>query len=379
MRRGMASVKRAGTALIATATALALAGCEQFDLDFRRDGAGTSEAAVAATAPPPAPDSRGVISYPGYTVVQARRGETVRDIAERLDLSSGTLSELNGIGADVPLREGAVIALPEGALGPGGGTETAADDVDITALAETALADDDGAGTDGTGPDATGTRAQPVRHRVEPGETAYSIARLYDVSVTALAEWNGLGPDLNVREGQVLLIPLPADTADAAPAVTPPGASSTVDAPPSAAEPLPDEDPAESTAETALSPPDLGGGADGGGGDFVMPVAGDIIRAFEAGEFEGIDIAAEAGAPVRAADAGTVAIVTTDTEGIAIVAIDHGDNLLSVYANVEDITVAQGDSVARGESFATVAPGDPAFLHFEVRRGMDALDPSDFL
>ena len=27
----------------------------------------------------------------------------------------------------------------------------------------------------------------PVRHRVEPGETAYSIARLYGVSVTALA------------------------------------------------------------------------------------------------------------------------------------------------------------------------------------------------
>ena len=51
----------------------------------------------------------------------------------------------------------------------------------------------------------------PVRHRVEAGETAYSIARLYGVSVTALASWNGLGPDLAVRENQELLIPIVSD------------------------------------------------------------------------------------------------------------------------------------------------------------------------
>ena len=50
-----------------------------------------------------------------------------------------------------------------------------------------------------------------MRHRVEAGETAYSIARLYGVSVTALASWNGLGPDLAVRENQELLIPIVSD------------------------------------------------------------------------------------------------------------------------------------------------------------------------
>ena len=50
-----------------------------------------------------------------------------------------------------------------------------------------------------------------MRHRVEAGETAYSIARLYGVSVTALASWNGLGPDLAVRENQELLIPIVGD------------------------------------------------------------------------------------------------------------------------------------------------------------------------
>ena len=50
-----------------------------------------------------------------------------------------------------------------------------------------------------------------MRHRVEPGETVYSIARLYGVSVTALASWNGLGPDMAIREDQELLIPIVGD------------------------------------------------------------------------------------------------------------------------------------------------------------------------
>ena len=71
----------------------------------------------------------------------------------------------------------------------------------------------------------------PVRHRVEPGETAYSIARLYGVSVTALASWNGLGPDLAVRENQELLIPIVSDANRiAGPADTQPGEGTPVDA-----------------------------------------------------------------------------------------------------------------------------------------------------
>ena len=45
---------------------------------------------------------------------------------------------------------------------------------------------------------------------MQRGETAYTIARLYNVSAKSLAEWNGLGPDLAVREGQYLLIPVVA-------------------------------------------------------------------------------------------------------------------------------------------------------------------------
>ena len=97
----------------------------------------------------------------------------------------------------------------------------------------------------------------PVRHRVEAGETAYSIARLYGVSVTALASWNGLGPDLAVRENQELLIPIVSDAnriSSAADIDTQPGQGTPVAPPPSAAAPLP----ADITAAVEPDSPDLG-------------------------------------------------------------------------------------------------------------------------
>ena len=53
-----------------------------------------------------------------------------------------------------------------------------------------------------------GTPDNPLKHRVEPGDTAYSIARLYNVSVTSLSKWNGLDADLNVIIGRELIIPV---------------------------------------------------------------------------------------------------------------------------------------------------------------------------
>jgi murein DD-endopeptidase MepM/ murein hydrolase activator NlpD len=35
--------------------------------------------------------------------------------------------------------------------------------------------------------------------------------------------------------------------------------------------------------------------------------------------------------------------------------------------------------VKRGQSIAAIRAGDPAFLHFEVRKGVDSVDPMTFL
>jgi murein DD-endopeptidase MepM/ murein hydrolase activator NlpD len=85
------------------------------------------------------------------------------------------------------------------------------------------------------------------------------------------------------------------------------------------------------------------------------------------------------GTPVKAAAAGEVAAVTTDTSGVPIVVIKHADNLLTVYTNLEGLSIEKGDTVSRGQQIARVRDADPSFLHFEVRRGLQSVDPADFL
>ncbi len=110
----------------------------------------------------------------------------------------------------------------------------------------------------------------------------------------------------------------------------------------------------------------------------IRPVEGSILRAYGSGN-EGIDIGASAGTPVRAAADGTVAAITQDTDQVPILVIRHSGGLLTVYANIANIGVSRGDSVSRGQTVADVGGGDPSFLHFEVRRGFEAVNPAEFL
>jgi LysM repeat protein len=102
---------------------------------------------------------------------------------------------------------------------------------------------------------------QPLTHRVARGETAFTIARTYNVSAKALADWNQLGSDMAVREGQTLIIPIATAAApDPEPVPTAPGAGSPTPEPPSAKTPLPDEKTEASGTKPKGTPPspDLG-------------------------------------------------------------------------------------------------------------------------
>jgi murein DD-endopeptidase MepM/ murein hydrolase activator NlpD len=226
-----------------------------------------------------------------------------------------------------------------------------------------------------------------VRHKVEAGETAYSIARRYNVPVKALAEWNGLGGDFTVRTGQFLLIPVaePGATVAAAPAPVPkPGQGSVAPVPPSAATALPD--PAEATPDAAaeITPesPDLAAEtttAAASDARMVYPVGGKIVRAYQKGKNDGIDISVAAGTPVRAADSGVVAAITRDVDQVPILVLRHADNVLTVYAGVDQIAVNKGDQVRRGQEIARVRASASPLLHFEVREGFDSVDPALYL
>jgi murein DD-endopeptidase MepM/ murein hydrolase activator NlpD len=380
-------------------TLAALVACDDFDSDLRDLGNGfDTSAAVQNLASRPRPDDRGVISYPNYQVVVARRDDTIRGIAIRLGLDANELAEYNGIGPDVILRRDEIIALPSRVTEPSPATGAIAtgpiQPFDVTAVATTALDRADAAGTGVTAtpiaPAATAPAApvvrgtEPIRHQVQRGETVFSISRLYNVPVTNIAEWNGLNAEFTIREGQYLLIPQGGSAPVAAPAaVTAPGAGTATPVPPSAALPLPNETPAAPIAAAAVpATPDLGTTTTqpaSSDARFIMPIQRSIIRDYAPGTNEGIDIGASAGSDVRAAGSGTVAAVTTDTSGGAIVVLKHSDGLLTVYTQMEGLTVSKDASVSRGQVIGKVRAASPSFLHFEVRRGLQSLDPNDFL
>lgn len=398
-----------------TTALLALSACtggqpgmlNDLDWDFR-GGANTLDTTAAArqaTAARPSPDANGVISYPGYQVAVARRGDTVSSLAARVGLNPGELASYNAIQPDAPLRDGEVLALPRrvaaagsgaGAGGVIGGGNVAAAPlptagaVSVTSIATTALdrvqsSPSSAPAAAAAAPDDSRLGAMaPTRHQVKRGETAFSIARTYNVSARSLADWNGLGPDLAVREGQYLMIPTPSGAPPEKPVevVTAPGQGSPTPTPPSAAKPLPAEEtkPAAQAAQDRPASPDLGQQRTASSAaQFAMPVAGNIIRGYEPPKNEGIDIAAPAGTPVKAAAAGTVAAITQDTAQTPIIVIRHEGGLLTVYAGVAGTTVKKGDRVTKGQTIANVRSGNPSFLHFEVRRGAASTDPMPFL
>jgi murein DD-endopeptidase MepM/ murein hydrolase activator NlpD len=224
---------------------------------------------------------------------------------------------------------------------------------------------------------------EPIRHQVKRGETAFSISRLYNVPIASITEWNALDSAFTIREGQFLLVPQGGTAPTPAVDVTAPGDGTATPVPPSAALPLPAATSAAPLAASAVpEAPDLGSSTTqpvSSGARFLMPIQGSIIRAYAAGSNEGIDIGAAAGSDVQAAGSGTVAAVTTDTSGGAIVVLKHSDGLLTVYTQMQDLTVAKNESVSRGQTIGKVRAADPSFLHFEVRRGLQSLDPADFL
>ncbi|MEM7723950.1 MAG: peptidoglycan DD-metalloendopeptidase family protein [Pseudomonadota bacterium] len=363
-----------------------LAGCvgnvSDLDFDFRNNAISR---AASPSEPRPEPDANGLITYESYQVAVARRGDTVADVALRLGLDPNELARFNGRWPSDALRPDEVIALPR-RVGPGGSGSNIAD------IARGAIDEAEAASGTATAAVEIQRGTEPVRHRVTRGETVYSIARLYGVSVRALAEWNGLGPDLNVREGQFLIIPLVIEDASTpvaaagATAATPPGRS-VAPLPPSAAAPLPApieqatlpdvSAPAPDPTETPAAAPAPSEPA-AEPARFVQPVDGPIIRGFTEAN-EGIDIQAAEGTPVRAAGAGQVAAITENTDQITILVLRHDDGLLTVYANIRNVDVSRGDTVTQGQTIAEVGPGDPPFLHFEVRRGMAPENPNDYL
>ena len=361
-------------------------------------------AAPIATAPIvtlPQADARGVADRGGYQVIVAQPGDTLIAMSGRVGLAPQDLAGYNGLPvAHVP-NAGEELVLPpradryaQGAISATGtwSPDLAAAAIDRAALPPIETQPLPAAATVVPG----GTEfAAPIVHTVAPGETLFSIARLYDVPVTALADWNGLGADFALSTGQRIEVPFNAATATqpamptlpraAVTVVEPdaqailPGVAAALAEPPSASQPLP----ADTTlaAEVPASP-DLGQFRSGSG-VFVPPVDGPVLRAYApngADRNEGIDFGAAAGASVRAAGEGEVVLVSRSVGDLdTIVMVRHPNNLVTVYGRITGVTVARGDRVGQGQQIGVVAERPDPSVQFQVRRGMQHVNPAEYL
>lgn len=365
---------RAKSALACLAICAVLASCTSMG--------GSSSGAVIANAQP---DSRGVITYASYQVAVAREGDTLDTVASRVGTTPEELARLNALPSGYRLRTGEVLLLPDSVPRPAGteGLETSSVSTETLEWSpETAAAAIDSAEAgQGTSPDGnpfSNGQSQPlidpIRHRVEAGETAYSIARLYGVSVTALASWNGLDSDLTVRENQELLIPIVSDANRISGSTdTRPGETTAIAAPATAAQPLP----ADITTAAAPDSPNLGQYRTPPGGRLDAPVSGSISRPYNASSPNGVGYAVAAGTNVRAAADGEVALISEELGGIGtIVLIRHQDDLMTTYSTLSEVTVTKGQQVSAGQVIGKVAPRDDPELQFDVFRGTESVDPT---
>lgn len=123
------------------------------------------------------------------------------------------------------------------------------------------------------------------------------------------------------------------------------------------------------------------------GKGFIWPVKGDVVSDFgplgKGQNNDGVNIAAARGTPIRATENGVVAYVGNELKGFGnLLLIKHSGGWVSAYAHADQLMVHKGDTVKRGQQIATVGSSggvDAPQLHFELRKGTEAVNPTDYL
>lgn len=223
-------------------------------------------------------------------------------------------------------------------------------------------------------------------HDVKPGETLYSISRANGYKPDEVARFNRIPAPYALKVGQRIQIPGSGNAmAQVSPARAQPQPSQPAQRVASAA---PDRTASVSGSQSAdpQRKPVTGKLPDPTprtASKFRWPVKGRVISRFgskpNGARNDGINIAVPVGTSVKASENGVVAYAGNELKGYGnLVLIRHADNWVTAYAHNSDLLVQRGDRVTRGQIIAkagqTGSVTSPQ-LHFEIRRGSEAVDP----
>lgn len=204
-----------------------------------------------------------------------------------------------------------------------------------------------------------------VLHTVKAGQTLLGIAEFYDIPLDTIAQQNKLKGSF-LMAGQELIIP------GGKPVITKPVvvAAATSSKKSEAAQARGNgrtPPPAKPMAETTPAPTS---------GVLQKPCSGNcfITQYFNAGHYA-LDLQEKGGGAIYAAEAGTVIRAENGWNGGYgnVIEIDHGNELITLYAHNKELYVKAGDSVQRGQLIAAMGNTGLVYgatgihIHFEVR------------
>ncbi|MAH78332.1 MAG: peptidase M23 [Rickettsiales bacterium] len=193
-------------------------------------------------------------------------------------------------------------------------------------------------------------------HKVLKGETIYSISRKYDVDRYQLSKVNKLTSENKIFVGNRLFIPSTKKIL-------------------------------KKEKITVKKKKNIKKKNQNNSIFFQWPVNGNVILNYgmiKPGlHNDGINIKAKKGENVIASSGGKIIYAGNEIPGYGnLVLIKHSDNWITAYAHLEKIFLDKGTIVNKGENIGTVgSSGNVKIpqLHFEIRKGKKALNPSEFL
>lgn len=237
----------------------------------------------------------------------------------------------------------------------------------------------------------------PRTYTAHKGDTLYRVSRMFNTTTTELARLNNFEAPYKLTKGQTLQIPghatpslsyaqntrhqpqpqqavMPENhTKIESEALPPPTTIKTEKAPVLASA-------TSATKPKIITEPPLKRSASG----FLRPVSGPVISSYgrkaDGMDNDGINIKAPKGTGVRAAENGTIVYTGDNISGYGnLVLIRHADGYVTAYAHLDKILARKGDRVKRGQTIGTVGTSghvETPQLHFEIRKGKEAINPA---
>lgn len=215
----------------------------------------------------------------------------------------------------------------------------------------------------------------PQTYAVRRGDNLYRISRMFGISQTELARLNTIGAPYTIRQGDVLQLPSAAARSRRLANVPTPARKDI-----QTARVTPYKKPKPDIKLPSNTPPRAGG-------KFGWPVSGPVISTYGPKKNglhnDGINIRVPRGTSVAAAENGVVVYANNELKGYGnLVLVRHADQWMTAYAHLDGFNVSKGQTVKRGQILgragASGAVSSPQ-LHFEIRRGTDAVNPQKYL